>query len=303
MVCSFVKKQKLIMNQTNTSNLTIAIYWMLLTLLSFALMAVAVKELSGQISTAEILFFRSVFALIIIAPFIYHGGVRQLKTKQISKHLSRSLFHFAGQYGWVYGIAFIPLAEVFALEFTVPIWTAIIAMIFLKEKATLTRIISISLGVVGVLIILQPTSKIIHPAALFVLFSAIGYAIAHNYIKSLSRDNTALTIVFYMAAFQLPIGAIASFSHWVMPQGIMWLWLFIIGLTSIVGHFCLAKAMTKADAMVVVPIDFLRLPLIMIVGVVLYNENIEWYVFLGAIIMLIGNIVNIKFEPKKVSGA
>jgi len=283
----------------HNSNLKSAIYWMLITLLSFALMAVAVKELSGQIDTSEILFFRSVFALIIISPFIYRGGIQQLKTKQLSKHFFRSLFHFAGQYGWVYAIAFIPLAEVFALEFTVPVWTAIIAMIFLKEKGTLSRFISIVFGVIGVLIILQPTSKIIHPAALFVLISAIGYSIAHNYIKSLSRNNSALSIVFYMAAFQLPIGAIASFSHWVLPQTMMWLWLFIVGLTSIVGHYCLAMAMTKADAMVVVPFDFLRLPLIMVVGVVLYNESIEWYVFLGALFMLIGNIVNIKFEIKK----
>lgn len=273
-----------------------ASYWMFVTLLSFSLMAVSVKELSQLINTSEIIFFRSLVSLLIITPIILAFGFRKVFTKKTGTHITRNIAHFFGQYGWIYGIAFIPLAEVFALEFTVPIWTAIIATLLLKERITKARIVAIVFGIFGVLIILRPGIEIIQFASIAVLCGAICYGLSHTLTKSLVKSDSPLSIIFYMALIQLPIGLALSLNSWVMPTGIMWLWIFITGITALSAHYCMAKAMTYADAMVVVPLDFLRLPLIMVVGLIIYNEKIEWVVLIGAIAMLLGNFINLKYE-------
>ena len=278
------------------SSLLSASYWMLLTLSLFSLTAVAVKELSVNLDTAEIIFYRSVVSLLVILPIVWYFGCKAVISKNTGKHIVRNIAHFFGQYGWIYGISFIPLAEVFALEFTVPIWTAIIAAILIKEKITKARIVAISLGILGVLIILRPGLEIIHLASLAVLIGAMSYALSHTLTKSLVENDTPLSIIFYMALFQLPMALLLSFNNLVMPSGIMWLWIVIIGIAAMLAHYCMAKALTYADAMVVVPMDFLRLPLIMVIGFFIYNENIEWLVFVGALIMLIGNFINLRYD-------
>ena len=282
--------------KNSTPSIVSAAYWMLATLLSFSVLAIAVKELSYELNTPEILFFRSVISLIIIIFIISHTGFNQLKTTNLKKHFLRNIAHFLGQYGWVYGIAFIPLAEVFALEFTVPLWTAIIAAILLNESLTKVRVLSIALGLAGVLLILRPTTEIIHPAALAVLGGAICYGLSHTLTRSLAATNSPLNIVFYMTIIQLPLGFFLTIPNWVIPAGIMWLWLLLVAATGLIAHYCMTKAMSLADAMIVVPMDFLRLPLIMLIGFFVYNESIEWFLLGGALLMLIGNSLNLKYE-------
>jgi len=261
-------------------------------------MAVAVKELSADLNTSQIIFFRSLVSLIVLFPIVSYFGLKTIVSKHTGKHIIRNIAHFVGQYGWIYGIAFIPLSEVFALEFTVPIWTAIIATILLKEKMNKSRLLSIGLGVIGVVIILRPGIEIINFASIAVLFGALSYGLSHTLTKFIVKYDSPLSIIFYMAVIQLPIGLLLSFDSWVMPSGNMWWWILLAGITALLAHFCLAKAMMFADAMVVVPMDFLRLPLIMIVGLIFYNENIEWLILVGALFMLVGNFINLKNENK-----
>lgn len=267
-------------------------------LLSFSLMAVAVKELSVNLNTSEIIFFRSLVCLVVLLPIVSYFGFKSIISNHTGKHITRNVAHFLGQYGWIYGIAFLPLAEVFALEFTVPIWTAIIAIILLKEKMNKSRILAIAFGVLGVLVILRPGIEILHFASIAVLLGALSYGLSHVLTKSIVQYDLPLSIIFYMTVIQLPIGFILSLDSWVMPTGNMWWWIIITGITALIAHFCMAKAMMFADATVVVPMDFLRLPLIMIVGLMFYNENIEWLILVGALLMLIGNFINLKNENK-----
>lgn len=276
-----------------------AALWMLLTLSSFALMAVAAKELSAQINTAEILFFRSLIGLMIVSVIIAVTGIESVKSKSIKKHVVRNTFHFLGQYGWFYGIAFIPLAEVFALEFTVPIWTAVVATFLLNEKITKIRIVAIALGFIGVLVILRPTSEIIHPAAFIVLIGAMAYGVSHTLTRSIVKYDSPLSVLFYMCLVQLPFGFFLSLGEWVMPAGMTWFWLVVVGLTALSAHYAMSKAFFYADATVVVAMDFLRLPLIMLVGFYFYSESVDILLLVGAFIMLLGNYMNLKYEHNK----
>ncbi len=279
-------------------NVIIATLWMAGTLFSFMAMAIGGRELSGHLSTFQILFFRSLVGLGIISILLLFSGIKQLLTRHFIWHLIRNIAHFGGQFGWFYGIATISLAKVFAIEFTLPIWTAILAAVILKERLTGPRITAVLFGITGMLVILRPGMGVMNTASLAVLAGAVCYGLSHTLTKKIAAHDTPVTILFYMTLIQLPIGFGFSLYNWVTPGMALWPWLLLVGITALTGHYCMAKALAIAPATVVVPMDFLRLPLIALVGYLFYNESLDLFVLIGAFIMLFGNLVNIRAEHK-----
>jgi drug/metabolite transporter (DMT)-like permease len=278
-----------------------AFLWMSGALMSFSLMAIGARELAGAIGTFQILFFRSVIGLFVISLVILHTKQTALfQTHRIKLHGGRNLFHFLGQYGWFLGIGLLPLAQVFALEFTTPIWTLAFASVFLKEPLTIRKVIAIALGTVGVYLILAPGSATVNAAAVYVVGAAICYSLAYVSTKSLSSTEDPLTVLFYMCLIQLPMGLMLGANNFVAPTTGQWVWLILIGITALTAHFCLTNAMKTADASVVVTLDFLRLPLIAMVGVAFYSEALKPMLILGASLMLLGNLINLH-KPKKAA--
>lgn len=273
--------------------------WMSGALVSLLAMAVATRELSAHVSVFQILFFRSACGLLIIVPLVWRAGWRQVATARPGLHVLRNATHFLAQYGWVYGIAFIPMAEVFAIEFTVPVWTALLAAVLLGERLTAARLLAVALGLAGVFVIVRPGSGMIHPAALAVLLGAIAFALAYIMTKMLARTETPLCILFYMTLVQLPLGLAPALANWSSPPPHVWPWILVVGTMGLATHYCLARAMALADATVVVPLDFLRLPLIAVVGAVFYGEAIEPLLFLGAGMILAGNLYSILAERRR----
>jgi drug/metabolite transporter (DMT)-like permease len=277
-----------------------AFIWMSGALLSLCLMAIGGRELAGGIDTFQILFVRSAIGLLVVSFVMLRSGQGGLfRTGKFKIHLGRNVFHFIGQYGWFLGIGVLPLAQVFALEFTTPMWTLIIAALFLKELLTLKKIVAILLGSLGVYLILNPGADIVHPAALYVLGAAVCFGVAYVSTKALTATDDPLTVLFYMCALQLPIGLLFSLGNFVSPSLIQWGWLTLVGLTALSAHFCITHAMKKADASVVVTLDFLRLPMISVVGVLFYAEAFNPMLVLGATLMLAGNLINI-YKPRGI---
>ncbi|MGD8112715.1 DMT family transporter [Vibrio sp. TRT 17S01] len=267
---------------------------MLGTLASFCLMAVGARELSGAVSTFQVLFFRSVIGLFVVSVVILSlGNFTLFSSRRMKLHSTRNIFHFAGQYGWFVGIGLLPLAEVFALEFTVPLWTLLIACLFLNEALTKRKLLSIVMGILGVIIIVQPGVEVMNIASLIVLGAAVAYAVSHASTKSLASTEHPLTILFYMCAIQLPIGFSFAIFDWQFPNQTQWLWIVVIGLTAMSAHYCMTKAMQFAEVSTVVTMDFLRLPLIAVVGVLLYSEPFELSLLIGAALMLAGNLIGL----------
>ncbi|MBV0931856.1 DMT family transporter [Marinobacterium sp. A346] len=270
-------------------------------LFSFMAMAISGRELSADFTTYQILFFRSLVGVLLIAALISTSrpGWLQVHTQRRGAHLLRNIAHFGGQYGWFYGLAFIPLAEVIAIEFTTPVWTALLACLLLGERLTAPRLAALVLGVAGLLLILRPGSGTLQPAALAVMAGAIGYALSYIQTKSLSATETPLCILFYMTLIQLPFGMVPSLLHWQTPPLHALPWIVLVSITAMSAHYCMARAFRLADATVVVPMDFMRLPLIALVGYLFYDELIDWPVALGALMMLAGNLINIRAEQRK----
>ena len=276
--------------------------WMVGALASFSAMAIGGRELSSELTTFQILFVRSLVGLIVVSAILTWAGWGQLRFGRFGTHFVRNTIHFAAQYGWFLGIAFIPLAEVFAIEFTTPIWTAILAVVFLGERATRGRIATIIIGFVGILIILRPGAEVISIPALAVLGAAIGYACSYAFTKSLGRTDTPLTIIFFMTVIQLPMAFFPALTDWSLPSPALWPWAVTVGVAALSAHYCIARALRLADAIVVVPMDFLRLPLIAIVGVLVYAEPLDPWVLAGGVIIFAGNLINVRnsarLEPR-----
>ncbi|MFT6756764.1 MAG: drug/metabolite transporter (DMT)-like permease [Chitinophagales bacterium] len=282
-------------NVTSNYHPLSAVIWMMGALVSFSTIAVCARELSGLVPIYHTLLVRSVIGLLCITLIIALKQRTELfSTTKVKLHSGRNIFHFAGQYTWFWGISLLPLAEVFALEFTVPIWTAIIAAIFLKEKITGRKILSIIIGLCGVVVIVKPGYDVIELGAFVVLASALLFSVSHTTSKALSNTEHPLTILFYMCLIQLPIGLILSISDWRWPQASHWPWLVLVSFSALTAHFCLTRAMQYAEVTTIVTLDFLRLPLIAIIGVLLYQEQFELSLIIGGAIMLSANLVAIR---------
>ena len=265
-------------------------------LLSFSAMAIGGRELSGEVSIFEILVFRSAVGLAIVSALLSRSGWSQISVRRFGWHSARSCAHYGGQYGWFYGITLLPLADVFALEFTIPVWVAILAVPLLHERMTPPRWLAVGAGLVGMLIILRPGLAVFRPAALVVLAAAACFALTFILTRKLALVESPLAILFHMNAIQLPFTLAPALAHWVTPAPALWPWALVIGIAGITSNYCLARAMALADATLVGPMDFLRLPLIAVVGLVFYGEAFDWLVLGGAAVMFCGILASMLAE-------
>lgn len=280
------------------SGIVIAALWMVGALFSFLSMAIAGRELSAELNTFQILFFRSIVGLLIIVAVLSYTGWEKARTASWKQHLIRNSVHYIAQFGWFFAIAAIPLAQVFAIEFTVPIWTAVFAPFLLGERLTPIRAVVITIGFAGILIILRPGMVPFEIGAASALMAAIGYAFSHTLTKRITRTDTPLAVIFYMTLMQLPMGAVPSFIDWTTPSLGMLPWLVLVGATALSAHYCIARAFAHADAMVVIPMDFLRLPLAAVVGLLFYGEVLDPRVLAGAAVICGAIFLNIMSERK-----
>ena len=224
----------------------------------------------------------------------HRSGARALGTQ-----FGRNIVHFGAQLGWITGIGLLPLAEVFAIEFTTPIWATILAVLFLGERLNRGRVVALVLGFTGILVILRPGLAVIEPGAFAVLGAAVGFAITLTLTKFLTRTDSPLTILLYMSVIQLPFGIVLSALEWTTPDLLQLLWLMVIGAVGLSAHYCTARALSLADQTIVVPMDFMRLPLIVLVGFALYSESVELLVLAGAGLIFAGNYYSIFRENRK----
>ena len=279
------------------------VLWMVGALLSFSVMAVSIRALAkGGLSIFEILAIRSGVALLVLLILLaVRPNLRvHARPRRMGLNLLRNCVHYAAQYAWAVSITILPLAMVFALEFTMPAWTALLAVWLLHERMTPSRAGVVALGVIGVLVILRPGIAGFNPAAILVLLAAFGFAITMITTKQLTATETTFGIVFWMTVIQLPLSLLGSdpavFVHLETRHILPALGVGIAGLTS---HYCLSNAFRAGDATLVVPLDFMRIPLIAVVGWAFYGERLDIFVLLGALIIVAGVLWNLRSETAR----
>ncbi len=279
-----------------------AALWMVGTIASFTSMAVAGRELSSELDTFEIMMYRSLFGLfIVVCVAAVAGTLSEVNRQSLGVHLVRNLAHFTGQNLWFYAVTVIPLAQVFALEFTTPLWVIVLSPLILGEKLTPTRALAAVLGFIGILIVARPGSAVIDAGLLSAAACAIFFALSIMMTKILTRTQSITCILFYLTSMQLVFGVVtAGFDGDIsLPSAAGLPFVLLVGAAGLLAHYCLTKALTLAPATVVVPIDFVRLPTIAIVGMLLYNEATDVWVFAGAALIFAGNYFNIWTETRR----
>ena len=273
-----------------------AALWMMGWLAAISVMTVSGRELSAELNTFQIMFVRSVVSLALTIAMWQLVGRPSLRTRRLPLHLFRNVVHFGAQAFWFLGIALLPIAQVISIEFTAPMWTALLAAMFLGERLTRWRVLAIALGFGGILLIVRPGLGSVDPATLVVLAAAIGFGVTLTITKDLSRTDSALTIIFIMHLTQLPLGLIPSLADWTTPSPALWPWVLAVGIGGFFSHYCVARALAGADATVVTPLDFLRLPLMALVGWWLYQEGVDAFLAAGAALIVLGNFMHLRNE-------
>ncbi len=278
-----------------------AAFWMTGAIGSFSLMAVAGREISFELDTFEIMMYRSfVGVFIMLACLTALGKWHQVEIAHTRLHLVRNACHFAGQNLWFYALTVIPLAQVFALEFTSPLWVLVLSPLILGERLTRVRALAATLGFIGILIVARPSPETINAGTLAAATSAIGFAGTMMFTKKLTRRTTLASILLYLTVTQSLFGvAFAGFDGDIaLPSADSVPWLVAIGICGLLAHFCITSALAIAPATVVVPIDFTRLPVIAVIGALFYQEPIDALVILGALVIFGANYLNIWSETR-----
>jgi drug/metabolite transporter (DMT)-like permease len=272
-------------------------------LISFSVSAVAIRGLASHgLSVFEILSVRSGFGLATLLVLVL--ARRELRAeimpRRMSMHLVRNGVHFVGQYLWALAVTLLPLATVFSLEFTTPMWVALLAVPLLGERLTVARLGSVILGILGVVVIVRPGLESFQPTALLVLLAAIAFAVSLIATKQLTMHISTFAIIFWMNAMQLPMALAGSDPLFMTRLGWDALWPFLgLGVVGLTSHYCLTNAFRSGDASVVVPMDFLRIPLIALVGWAFYGEALEIFVFVGAGLIICGVLWNLHAESRR----
>jgi drug/metabolite transporter (DMT)-like permease len=272
-----------------------AALWMAGWLGLMLIVAVAGREAMRELNAFQLMEVRSFLGLLMLYPLIrINGGFAAMKTSRPLQHIGRNLIHYGAQLGWFFALTLISLGEVVAIEFTMPIWTAILAAGFLGERMTVWKMSAIALGIIGVIIIVRPATGEINPGQLIALAAAVGFGISVAMLKSLTRTESTLAIIFWMLVIQFVVGLFPALYAWRWPSAHVWGWMVVIGFCGTFSHYCMTSAMRYADATVVLPMDFLRVPLTATVGWLIYSERLDLLTVLGAALILAGNLLNLK---------
>ncbi|CUH53384.1 DMT family transporter [Shimia marina] len=273
-----------------------AAFWMSGAILSFTAMAVAGRAVSFELDTFEIMMYRSIVGILVVCAAAHMtGSLHQVTRRHLGLHFVRNLSHFAGQNLWFYALTAIPLAQVFALEFTSPIWAILLTPLILGERLRKIGLLGAMIGFIGILIVARPNPQALDIGQLSAATAAIGFALSALFTRKLTRSESITCILFYLTVMQAGFGVIfAGFDGDIaLPSAVSAPWILLIACAGLVAHFCLTTALRLAPASVVMPIDFIRLPLIAVVGMTLYGEMIDIWVLLGAGIIFAGNYLNI----------
>ncbi|MFY2826372.1 DMT family transporter [Ruegeria sp. MALMAid1280] len=278
-----------------------AALWMTGAIASFSSMAIAGRELSITHDTFEIMFYRSLVGICVVALILsLTGKWHQVSTHRLGLHGIRNLMHFTGQNLWFYAVSVIPLAQVFALEFTQPIWVILLSPLLLKERLTPVRVLSALIGFAGILIVARPGAVPLGAGVLTAALSAVFFALTTISTKTLTRFASIGCIMFWLTVMQAILGLIAAGidGQIALPTLATIPFLLLVGLAGLLAHYCITNALAIAPATVVVPFDFARLPTIAVVGMILYHEPLDHWTLLGAAVIFSGIFMNVQAENR-----
>jgi len=284
-----------------TQNIPKAVAYMTGAIGSFSAMAVAGREVSFELDTFEIMMYRSFVGIAVVLLLgWYFGTLRHITRRHVGTHFTRNLAHFTGQNLWFYAVTVIPLTQLFALEFTNPLWVLLLSPMVLGERLTRMRVLAAVMGFAGILIITRPWEFGISFGVTTAALSAVAFAWTTLMTKKLTRTESVTCVLFYLTVMQAVFGVVCAGydGDIAVPSMTALPYVMVIALCGLLAHFCITSALALAPATVVIPVDFARLPVIAVIGMLAYGEALDIMVLAGAVLIFVGNYSNILHETR-----
>lgn len=264
--------------------------WMCAAATAFALMITLVRHLTDGLHPLQVVFFRTAFGLLAMLPWLLRQGVGVMRTSRLRLHLLRALIGIFAMVGWFTTLSLMPLAEATALSFTAPIFTSVLAVLLLGEAMRARRWSATALGFLGAAIILRPGAGTLQPAALLAIVTAAVWASSTILVKVMARTESAGAITTYMVLLTTPMTLAAALFVWQNPSLGQLGWAALLGAAGSTGHFCMSRALATADATVVAPLDYLRLPIVALIAFIAFGEVPGVWVWLGGAVIAASSV-------------
>jgi drug/metabolite transporter (DMT)-like permease len=255
--------------------------------LAFSAMIAFLRLATEAIHPFEVAFFRNAFGLAFMLPWILGPGLAVLRTSRVGGHMVRALSGLVAMLSWFVGLSLMPLAEAVALSFTAPMFATVGAALFLHEEVRARRWTATAVGFLGVLVVVRPDAGAVQLPALLVLLSAAFGACSALLVKSLSRTEASNAIVSYMVIYLTPMSLVPALFVWEWPDLAGLAALIAVAGLGTIGHLCYTRAMKAADASAVMPLEYLRLPLVAVIGYFAFGEVIDAWSAVGAAIIVL----------------
>ena len=281
----------------NMPGRSLSVLLMILSGVCFVAMHSAAKYLADEVHIFEIVFLRCALVVVILSPFLFKEGKRSLFTKQPKNQIYRIVTNSIAILLFFYGLSISPLSLATVLNFTAPIFTVIFAIIFLKEKLTTYRLISLVLGFIGVMCVLRPDLSL-NLGGLLVLLSSLVWASSLIFIKKLTKTDSAVTISLYAGVGMMPATFVAAYPYLEEINFVQFLFILFIAVSGTTAQTLLNSALKRGDLSFLLPLDFLRLIWSVLLGVALFGESTSVFLWLGGLFILVASTSIVTSERK-----
>ncbi len=272
-------------SHTSHSKLLRGILLMLAAALAFSFMNVLIRAASSQLHAFEIAFFRNLFGLLFMLPWFFKYGMAVIRTARLPLFMLRAVLGLISMMCFFWGLTVLPLAKAVALGFTVPLFVTIGAAVVLKEKVHMRRWMAVFFGFMGTLIILRPSVDGDLFPSLIVILSAVTMAISVLIIKNLSRTERPNTIVIFMVLLMTPLSFPVALTVWQWPDAWTWVLLVALGFCGSMGHLMFTHAIRSSEVSLVMPFDFARLPFVIVLAWMFFDEAVDQWTLIGAAVV------------------
>jgi len=259
---------------------------MLLTGMLFVGVTVAVRYLGTNMNPVQAAFIRYCFGIVLILPLLSRAGIMSLDRDRLEFHALRGLVHGGGVILWFLAMSRIPISEVTALGFTTPIFVTLGAAVFLSERLKPYRVAAVVLGFIGALLILRPGLRVIDIGALAQLGAAPLFACSYLMAKSATRREASSMIVVLLSVFCTLTLALPALLVWRTPTLDELLLLGLTALLATSGHYCMTRALEAAEVSAVQPFTFLQLVWATILGLILFDETPDVWIWIGGAVIV-----------------
>lgn len=264
--------------------------WLMLgSTLAFGCMALAIRYATAYVPTQEVAFFRNAFGLLALLPMLLRPGRSPLRTRQLPRYFVRSAIGLASMLCGFWAVGHLPMAQAVSLSYSTPLFVTIAAVLWLGEIVRVRRWAAVVIGFIGVLVIVRPGTAGFSAGSLVAVAAALLSSLVAIQIKQLTRVDSADTVVFYTYVFWVPLSLLPAVFVWVWPSGIAWLWLAATGVMGTLGQLLWTRALRLGDVSALTPISFMQLPLVSVFAWLLFDEALDRWTVIGALIILGSN--------------